>query len=335
MSELAYCVGGTAFLDQTTRHSRSQYQKLLRQLLGQRTYIQGKSTTVFNTLSAGAAMIGLAARANGANILVDCRTASGPVIIPSSQDSNRETSEFTIVLWLIEPTQSIADELSLAGEKYSHRLGDPKEETITLHGGALEISRAVAQQSGCDLAPEIVLELWQRGVSAGECASWEVNPNSELLFRLSDSALNCQVYPEIAPLADKLYGKRDRRQKLSRKAASILLEVLNYTRYDRMNMDQFNCALQQIFVSYSVGCLKSMISNSSEKLSQYSWTITFSKNPACLDNQFPWSLGILLILPPRWSTLEYQPRTFSGWQRVYGGARLQSIIITQQCMRGS
>ena len=61
-------VGGCRFLKKVNEHARSDNQKLLRQMLGQHTYISDRAKDQLDTFSAGSATIALAAQANGANI---------------------------------------------------------------------------------------------------------------------------------------------------------------------------------------------------------------------------------------------------------------------------
>ncbi|KAH7143613.1 hypothetical protein EDB81DRAFT_947670 [Dactylonectria macrodidyma] len=257
MSELAHVVGSSvAFQQSANRSSRGQYERLLRQLLGQQTTIEGQSKTVFNTLSTGAAMIGLAALANGADVRVVCQTSTGTAEVPQRRSSRHESSVFTLILWLREPPSAIAEDMGFLGGMDDMQDKGDEADMVTVYGGAVEISRYVASQTGADMAHDLLLAVWELRIEAGEAASWEMCRPNQPSFRLTDEALACAVPAQIAKCADAIYSLGDRRRKLVRKAASILHEVLDYTSYERLGKTWFKIAVQQVYISYAVGCLR-------------------------------------------------------------------------------
>ncbi|KAF4417570.1 hypothetical protein F53441_14509 [Fusarium austroafricanum] len=272
LGELTNVVGSAAFQEQTSRHARAQCQKLLQQFLGRRTSITGKPDNIFNTLSAAAAMIALAAMANGAHVRVICQTSSGSVEIPQGGRTFYSPSVFTVILWLTEPPAILASELSMVGEGNELPLYDSDPKHIPIYGGAAEISRAVVLQTGCKLPDDLAMEIWERAVQEGSLASWEVWEPHSLRFRLTEEALCCEVPDHIAHLADGLYGEGDRRRKISRKAAAILHDVANYSEYEAFGDAWFNITITYTMIAYSIGCLRSVVSVGGGLLSQYCWT---------------------------------------------------------------
>ncbi|KAJ4250247.1 hypothetical protein NW762_012062 [Fusarium torreyae] len=270
LGELTHVVGSAVFQAQTSKHARSQCQNFLRQFLGRRTFLPNKPDNVFNTFSVGAAMIALAAMANGADVRVICQSASGTVEIPQGGRNFYSASVFTVVLWLREPPKMLASELSMVGEGYDGTQDDSEPNALPIYGGAAEISRAVVSQTGCGLPDDLALEIWERGVWEGALASWEVG--SQTAFRLTDQALNCAVPDHVAHLVNGLYEEEKQQRRFARKAAAILHDVTRYSEYKSFGDAWFRKAISYVMISYSVGCLRSVVSVGGELLSQYCWT---------------------------------------------------------------
>ncbi|UZP37091.1 hypothetical protein NXS19_004907 [Fusarium pseudograminearum] len=273
LGELTHVVGSAMFQKQTSKHARGQCQRFLQQFLGQRTSISGKPDNIFNTLSAAVAMIALAAMANGAHVRVVCQTSSGSVEIPQGGRTFYNPSIFTVVLWLTEPPMIVSSEMNMVGEEYDLADDDESEPgALPIYGGAAEISRAIASQTGCGLPDDMAMEIWERGVQEGALASWEMGDVSGMRFRLTDEALRCEIPDSLGHLADKLYGERDQRCKIVRKAAAILHDIANYSEYEGFGDSWFNLTLSYVMIAYSVGCLRSVVSVGGNLLSQYCWT---------------------------------------------------------------
>lgn len=211
MGELANVVGRATFQDQTNRHARAQYRKLLRQLLGQRTALPDKPKNIFNTISGGAAMIALAALANGADVRVICETPSGAVEIPREGRYTYSDMSFTVVLWLREPPEQVAQELGLVGGEAPGPEDDTTSKTsgqlLPIYGGTAEICRAVASKTGCRLSHEELMELWDLGIQTGISATWRVFPSLDqgLRIQLTRETLKCVVPQEMTNLINTLF----------------------------------------------------------------------------------------------------------------------------------
>lgn len=80
MSQLMNVIGSSKFLDASTRYPIHHHRQMLVRLLGKES--SKVSHTNIQTFAAGCAMIALAARANGANVQVECITESGKVTLP-------------------------------------------------------------------------------------------------------------------------------------------------------------------------------------------------------------------------------------------------------------
>ncbi|QPC69494.1 hypothetical protein HYE68_000246 [Fusarium pseudograminearum] len=261
LGELTHVVGSAMFQKQTSKHAR-----------GQKTSISGKQDNIFNTLSAAVAMIALAAMANGAHVRVVCQTSSGSVEIPQGGRTFYNPSIFTVVLWLTEPPMIVSSEMNMVGEEYDLADDDSEPGALPIYGGAAEISRVIASQTGCGLPDDMAMEIWERGVQEGALASWEMGDVLGMRFRLTDETLRCEIPDSLGHLADKLYGERDQRCKIVRKAAAILHDVANYSEYEGFGDSWFNLTLSYVMIAYSVGCLRSVVSVGGNLLSQYCWT---------------------------------------------------------------
>ncbi|CAF3491241.1 unnamed protein product [Fusarium graminearum] len=272
LGELTHVVGSAMFQKQTSKHARGQCQRFLQQFLGQRTSVSGKPDNIFNTLSAAVAMIALAAMANGAHVRVVCQTSSGSIEIPQGGRTFYNPSIFTVVLWLTEPPMIVSSEMNMVGEEYDLADDDSEPGAIPIYGGAAEISRAIASQTGCGLPDDMARDIWERGVHEGALASWEMGDVLGMRFRLTDETLRCEIPDSLGYLADKLYGERDQRCKIVRKAAAILHDVANYSEYEGFGDSWFNLTLSYVMIAYSVGCLRSAVSVGGNLLSQYCWT---------------------------------------------------------------
>ena len=277
MSELVQIVGSSNFLARSTTYARSDHQKLLRQLLGQKTFVVKKPKHYFHTLSAGSAMIALAAAANGANVKVQCMTKERTVVLPSQPRVKTTQEPFTVILWLMDVPDELKADIGGLGMTYSLLKNDPKARTLTLHGGAAEISRVIARQLQCSVTSEEAHTLWERGVAAGEAVSWEILINEilrgVLRFQVKETSLRTELPSQIGPLADQRYQTRrdDPRRQLSRKVAAIFHDVYQYNDYTVIDKVQFGRALDLITIAFGVGCSKSLISNPSSRLSFFSW----------------------------------------------------------------
>jgi hypothetical protein len=273
MSDLTQLVGGSDFLDRTTRHSSGQYKKLLRQLLGQKTFVVGRPKLVHHTLSAGAAMITLAAIANGAHAQVICKTSTGTFVLPKKARPLTQESAFTVYLWLTEPPDTMAGDLTLAGREYYVRKTDIPF-GLTVYGGSIEVVRALSKLLCCPLRDHTMLEIWTNGILEGESATWEIKVASQqLLFTLSDASLDCKVPADLGmALANITVEGSEKLELLHRKEASLLHSVLGYTSYQRMDQKDLSNLLKFARISYCVGCFKSLVSEGKEHLSLYSWT---------------------------------------------------------------
>ncbi|KAL9625481.1 MAG: hypothetical protein Q9160_000544 [Pyrenula sp. 1 TL-2023] len=282
LHQLIQKVGGCRFLKKVTEHARFDNQKLLRQMLGKKTYIVGRPKDHFNTLSAGSATIALAAQANGANIRVFCMTDQGNLEIGGKSVTPRRSNPFIVTLWLIDPPSKLTHELGSLPLQESSK--DVPNVMNAAYAGMAEISALVARQLDCNLAPADSLEIWRRAVACGVGAKWVVNPNStrRLTLKLNDDSLVGDVTSQAGDLARRqVRGSiRDSKHELARKCASILHGFFRYKEYEDPKYDMI---LDFTTIAYSVGCLQRLVSNNSPLLSAYAWSIDCSvpgPNPA-------------------------------------------------------
>jgi hypothetical protein len=261
------------------KYAKFEHQRVLGFLLDPTTAGPHGSTSYLHTLSAGAAMIGLTAAANGADVLVECVRESGIIPInPSPRLSNATPGPRKVIrLWLIQPPTTILEDITADGIfQWESQEQDALTPWLAVYGGDLELSIHVAQHFHCNLTAEEILALWQAGNTAAQEATWTARRgfNTEVNLLYTDDFLECDIPIDLARMADKYFNapRNDRRHKLSRKAASLLHACFNSSDYSSLSHGVLYSQLKLVMVSMFVGSLRSLVSNFTDKMSVYAWT---------------------------------------------------------------
>jgi hypothetical protein len=280
MERLMHLLGGNSSLGSSMKYVKMEHQKLLELLLSSGPLDGQVSEKCFNTLSAGTAMIGLAAAANGANIVVECVREGGvnQLDVPGRLSTYGQ-DPLIVRLWLVQPPTTMMREIRPDIKDFlTNTEDDPNLHSLPVYGGMLEIAVHVSNQLGCDLSPEEALALWQRGVSDGRKALWTtkfsmVNKYVSIVF--NDEFLKSELIASVGPLADSYYRvpRGDRRHQLARKAACVLHQIFNYSDYRCFGEVRFKTSLDLIIIAIFVGSLESHITNTGSRLLSYAWTV--------------------------------------------------------------
>ena len=283
MGYLVKTIGIRNFLNASARHSQESCIHLLSRILGG----YGKAEDVLHTCSAGSAMIALAALANGADIRIECITDHGRILVPPEGSQSTDQASFVVCLWLTQTLNPPKDMVNEPGMKTEVPFPDSLSgsnyitTTLPIYGGIAEISAFVAQQFGCSNESDCALALWARGMEVGEAASWVVKYPRKFItppfvsLYLTNVFLESQVTAQLAPLANTYYPHQpsNRRHLLARKAACVFHEVYQYKDYRQIDEAHFRSSMNLILVSIAVGCMKSLIQGSWDKLTLFSWTL--------------------------------------------------------------
>jgi hypothetical protein len=273
ISLLTDIVGSSKFMRDATTHSRDEYQRLLWQLLGRQSRSDESPTNRFDTLSAACAMIALAARANGADVYVECRTSGGSIPIPADSQLSRPSECLLVVLWLHDPPETVTKLWQGRQPGPGTPFGTPSDIlSVPIFGGAAEISSILAKQMQCNFASNIALKIWNSAVAAGEDVTWLGGSS----FRIDEHSIRFSAPAQIAQIADKIYTRDDFRYPLSRMAATIYHDIFDYSDYRSLQEQEVKRAFDFIWTAFTVGTLRKLISNRSDRLSQYAWTIDCS-----------------------------------------------------------
>ncbi|KAI4130467.1 MAG: hypothetical protein LQ347_003362 [Umbilicaria vellea] len=201
LSELTSCVGKSPDPNSHTSRSLSEQQRFLRCLMAVKKSGQPTACT-FDTLSAGVAMIVLAARAQGANVQLEC-------VIPAVQvgelnhelkikqipQAGSKPASIVVKLWLMRPPPEMRVEIPDL-DSYTRSVNEWATPALTVYGGAAEIAKFVADQIGASLEADQSLKLWEEGVKIGEQAIWLIWSHSPLDDRrlvLADEFLDANL----------------------------------------------------------------------------------------------------------------------------------------------
>ena len=273
---LTQLIGGEKVSRSSTAYSRKRQEGFICYLLGAQR--DGRTAGPVDTYSAGVAMIALAARANGANVRVECICVEDrKEVLPPPQEGDIARDPLLVRLWLNEPPPHIGScmDVPLIGSMPpdTQLTGSRK---ITIYGGDREISFAVAAQIGCDCTPEQALALWIKGVNAGiRGGIWtaDIPSTTGLLLRLSlDASLQAHT-----PLSRSFYVNNPFtvQQLLETITQGIISEVFENVTND---CAAFKNLSRLVLVSLALGCLKNLIRRSEGLLSFYAWTLDCTKS---------------------------------------------------------
>lgn len=278
IAELTAASGSKSLPDRSLRYTRFEHQKVLSFLLQSSKDKADISNQFLNTLSAGAAMIGLAVSANGADILVECVIESGTIQINRRLTSGESLckSSRIIRLWLKQPPTTIMQDLNSRGSIVPNTERDDKTQLfVPVYDRELELLLYVAQQLNCDLRGDKLLELWQRGIAAGQLASWNCRRGKDIKVNVFyvDEFFECDIPFDLARLADGFFDtlRYDRRSLLARKAASLIYECFKVNNYDSF-ANLFHSTTQLTLIAIFIGSVKALISNGQTSLRMYAWT---------------------------------------------------------------
>lgn len=267
-----------------SKYSRLDHRRLAKHLLDSTP----SRPAEFHTLSAGTAMIALAARANGANVELQCATADNDlVVIPQNHPPTTGERPIMVKLWLIEPPEDIAQTIRVVGggrtsqTQTRSRSHAATSNMLPVYGGNSEISQMIARHMPRAPDAEVCLRLWDEGLRHGAGASWEVSctaltPSTEnMRLRLSESFVRTQTSALLAPLAKIWYAgpSGDKRHDLARKAANVFHAVHQYNDYHGVEVEEARQAMNLVIIAFTVGCLGSLVSNAPDILSAYAFVL--------------------------------------------------------------
>ena len=293
LSELSSCIGQSVTSSAHTANSLAEQQRFLKCLLApEQATEQGHQrpygVQTFHTLSAGAAMIALAARAQGAHVQLDCVMPVdpehvGPQIMVTRQippASNKPVS-LQVKLWLIQPPREIREKMP-GLEPITHLSTELAAPQSTVFGGAAEISSFVAAQLGAFWKLEYCLKIWNEGFNIGKRAIWSASPKISL-----ESVGNVYIglgrqwldgdrgeYTSTRKMFSTFTqsGTDASRSPLFRNAMIAVHRALQQKEYP--STTTVWRSLELAVIAIAVGCVRSQIDDHSQghKLESFAWT---------------------------------------------------------------
>jgi hypothetical protein len=283
MAELYSIVGSANDLQKSSKYSHADYGRFLKALLG--GHLDGGGSRLskqhFHTFSMGTAMICLAALANGANIRLNVVNRLGDFSIPQSGPTFTRGEPFRVTLWLTDPPPNISSAIRL-DPPLKRTWREANENTLPIHGGNSELSRAIASQMGCNIPRDEILELWERAIAAGRNASWESCPRTTYIkafnIRLSTGFLQRLQEPNLEPLSRMFYNgpRSDRMHLLARRVSEIyhgFYQCSNYSKMDPNRLEDASVTMRFISGAFAIGCIRSLVSNHPDELASFCWTL--------------------------------------------------------------
>ena len=200
-------IGSNDGLHFSSQYSQERDQRFLERLFDSRNS-QGSFGPEFHTVSAGSAMIALAARVNGANVCVDCVSVRGRVTIPPESAQSSHQAPFTLCLWLRQPPPEVRANMEswIIGEDLDRSSDLPR--MLPAYGGAAEIAPIVVKQLGYSGTLDGTLELWQEGEEMGKSVTWRCTREKRGLceggirLHFHDDFLSSEIPAQTCPLAD-------------------------------------------------------------------------------------------------------------------------------------
>lgn len=274
-SQLSSLVGKSRNASSLSKYSRLDHHRLLKYLLDGTPSRPAR----FHTLSAGTAMIALAAQANGANIIFQCATSRNETVaIPKNYPRKTNAQPIIVTLWLADPPDDIAQTIRVVGGTSSSqkRSRAKPSNLLPVYGGNSEISQMIALHLSFTDEADACLRLWEEGLRLGAKASWEVVAAGihmqNFSLRLSETFVRTDMPALLAPLAKIWYNgpRADKRHELARKAANAYHAVYKYNNYrELLQVEEARQAMNLVLVAFAIGCLKSLVSNAPATLSVY------------------------------------------------------------------
>ncbi|KAG6355672.1 hypothetical protein INS49_003635 [Diaporthe citri] len=242
------------------------------------TEIREPWARVYNTLHLSSAYIALAARANGADVVVQCFTQDGSKFFPSEPTIHHQGTIFLVRAFGSFSPLSITQ---YDGQRTPSRGLDGRR--ITIFGGTQELLAWTARALGFSCNMSIIEEpvdalsqLWRMGAAFAQRLRWVVRPQPNKLFPLR---LTIEGYDKNATLPQqaialaKSYGSREQKLKpLSRNIASIVHEFYAVDDYGpdlAQDEPEVLLAMQFIAISISVTTIRQLTHTTDDSLEQY------------------------------------------------------------------
>ncbi|CZR61696.1 uncharacterized protein PAC_11593 [Phialocephala subalpina] len=264
-------------------------------------YPPSRDIKIYDTLFLDTAFIALAAAANGARVMLEVHKRTGVYRIPEPV-SNDFGDALIVRLWLIQPPEYVSKVLEYIEtnqrtymDSLSRNNSIETYENVTIFGGELELSTAIAGKLGykahsSELDQERVVQtLWKKGFDLGISLRWHILP------QLGEQSMNlqlCYENTELPPVSKQvlfLLSSVSMRsnvdtipsmRKLSRERALIVDEVYRLKQYDDTPEDpEFQKALQLVSIAIVVGTLHNLTHAPAGDAFQYAFNIENIEHP--------------------------------------------------------
>ena len=180
LSELTSYVGKSHDARTHSSYSLAEQERFIGVLLAARMTTHRFPVT-FHTLSASVAIVALAARAQGAQVQLECvvRTEDGGVEAKQLPIASSHPASLIVKLWLVQPPPDLHNKVP-GLDKFRQASNQNTMPTVVIYGGAAEISLFVSRQISKELLlePSRCLRIWEEGFAIGEKAVWYSVPSS-------------------------------------------------------------------------------------------------------------------------------------------------------------
>ncbi|SLM36789.1 hypothetical protein LPUS_00647 [Lasallia pustulata] len=235
----------------------------------------------FDTLSVGVAMVVLAARAQGANVQLECVIPAvrvgEKIEIKQIPQVRSKPAGIVVKLWLMRPPPEMRVEIP-GLDSGTRSVNERATPALTAYGGAAEIAKFVANQIGASLEADQSLKLWEEGFKIGEQAIWL--PHGLLRFSnhmvLAEEFYDANL--EEAEAARKRFSIKESRYsdmvhpRLLHKALMAIHRTFEQVDYkDNTSVQK---SIELALIAITVGCVKSQIDDHShgQELKSFAWT---------------------------------------------------------------
>lgn len=185
---------------------------------------------VYNTLHLSSAYSALAARANGADVVVHCVIQDGSRVFPEEPPLHRQSTMFLVRLWLVQPLEYVRGILRYSNHVESKTWYDgqriqnhgPNGRDITIFGGSQELLGWTARALGfrCIMSMEepmdALSQFWRMGTAFAQWLRWVLRPQLNKLYplRLTIRGYDTNAtLPQQAVALAKVCGVHERKLK--------------------------------------------------------------------------------------------------------------------------
>jgi hypothetical protein len=324
MANLVHRAGSAKFLKSVENPSQHEQERMLSWLMAcpSTLIVNNDRHPTFHTLSAGAAMIALAAAANGANVQVQC-TVEGKngrpeevILYDAGQVLAGVDSLFQVHLWLIQPPTEVSEQLRTIRTREDFEPRTVFTGALPVFGGGAEISKLIKEQSGCKSTVQECLEFWEAGIANGRQCVWTGRVTTlegepmQMRYSIDTGSLNTDhaIPADLMILASRHYKapRLDVRHKLAQRAACVFDQVLNYNSYENFNSEDLQATFNLIIVAILTGWMHNLMANTSRSISNYAWTAEYKRLlgfTESLSNQGLTVNRLLLIAARMWGGL--------------------------------